>query len=103
LIFADLQNLSTQISISSSIRVPSEISNESGKYRLAGIVYYGEFHYICRVFDIDGTIWIHDGIWGSEACHKQGNIGDLNPKDLWNYRCGFSRKRAHAAIYSLTE
>ncbi|KAI0083191.1 hypothetical protein BDY19DRAFT_872184, partial [Irpex rosettiformis] len=37
-------------------------------YRLAGIIYFGDFHFTCRVIDNNGGIWYNDGIQtGSES------------------------------------
>ncbi|KAH9831732.1 uncharacterized protein C8Q71DRAFT_714924 [Rhodofomes roseus] len=30
-------------------------------YRLVGVIYFGGFHFTCRIISTDGKIWFNDG------------------------------------------
>ncbi|RDB24423.1 ATP-dependent DNA helicase PIF1 [Hypsizygus marmoreus] len=67
-------------SFSSQLTVP--VSSPSGpsniKYRLAGIVYYGGQHFVCRVITPSGSVWKHDGIMSGASTELEGSIGDVH-------------------------
>ncbi|KAI0092920.1 hypothetical protein BDY19DRAFT_883196 [Irpex rosettiformis] len=68
------------------------------KYKLIGIIYYGSMHFTSRIIDSSGSIWYHDGIETASTCIYEGNIVNMNPKDLT------STKHAHqysTIIYAL--
>jgi hypothetical protein len=44
------------------------------KYRLAGIVYFGDMHFVTRIIRQDGQIWFHDGITTRRNLIYEGSI-----------------------------
>ncbi|KAK0500122.1 hypothetical protein EDD18DRAFT_1056972, partial [Armillaria luteobubalina] len=47
-------------------------------YRLAGIVYYGTFHFTARYVNADRTVWFNDGlVHGKRAC-QEGSISEID-------------------------
>jgi len=69
--------------------------------KLRGIIYFGQFHFTCRLFGQDQSIWYHDGqITGRSSVfenHMQ-NIEDVNT--LLSVNNGDWRKNAVAVIYA---
>lgn len=53
-----------------------------GTYRLAGIVYYGAFHFVSRVITVDNKVYFHDGIDGSSAVYEGVLDVDIKTADL---------------------
>ena len=46
-------------------------------FRLAGIIYSGQNHFICRVVDDSGMVWYHDGITTGRRCTREGCLSDV--------------------------
>ncbi|KAK0492677.1 hypothetical protein EDD18DRAFT_1040748, partial [Armillaria luteobubalina] len=47
-------------------------------YQLAGIVYYGAFHFTARYVDTDCTVWFNNGlVHGRRAC-REGSISEID-------------------------
>jgi len=44
-------------------------------YRLTGIVYFGDTHFVARIIRQDGQIWFHDGITTRRNLIYEGSIG----------------------------
>ena len=51
-------------------------------YRLCGIVYYHNQHFVCRFVDQSGDIWYHDGIATKDQVQYCGNIVNYSAKKL---------------------
>jgi len=64
------------------------------KYRLAGIVYFGDVHFVARVLRRDGQIWFHDGITTRRNLIYEGTIAS-GRIDLSSAQS----KAAHTGIY----
>lgn len=64
-------------------------------YRLFGLIYYGEFHFTCRLVDRNGAIWFHDGQQIQRDCTYQGSIQNATPRMIQAYKKG----RACVALY----
>jgi hypothetical protein len=82
------------IQINYEINVP--VSDSNIKYKLRGIIYFGDSHFTSRVLLDNGTIWFHDGIVTGQKLVYDG-IANLN-----NTHNSFSicrGKKAAAAIY----
>ena len=45
-----------------TIEAQVKIPGHNVLYRLCGIIYFGEFHFVCRIIDKSGEIWYHDGV-----------------------------------------
>ena len=43
-------------------------------YKLAGIVYFGDMHFVARIIRQDGQIWFHDGITTQRNLIYEGSI-----------------------------
>lgn len=70
------------------------------KYRLCGIVYHGSDHFTCRIIDVSGDIWFHDGITTKEWCEYEGNIDVYNVKAFWK---GRQNRTVHIVLYVIDE
>ena len=47
------------------------------QFKLAGIVYSGQNHFVCRVVDDAGTVWYNDGIATGGRCLKEGSLPEV--------------------------
>src|SRR6266540_2033510 len=63
-------------------------------YRLAGVVYFGDMHFVTRIVRQDGQIWFHDGITTQRNLIYEGRIASGHI-DLTSVRS----KGAHTGIY----
>ena len=75
----------------------SAILNDS-EYHLIGIVYFGSFHFTCRVIDAHGEIWYNDGLATGRKCEYEGNIKDIYLQSLLQARQG---RKCSMALYML--
>jgi hypothetical protein len=50
------------------------VTNTDLNYRLAGIVYFGDMHFVARIIRQDGQIWFHDGITTQRNLIYEGSI-----------------------------
>ena len=64
------------------------------KYKLAGIVYFGDTHFVACVIRQDGQIWFHDGITTGRSLIYEGSIAS-RPIDLSSAQS----KIAHTVMY----
>lgn len=48
------------------------------RYRLCGLIYFGKFHFTCRVVDRHGDVWFHDGMKTGSNLVPEGNVLSLN-------------------------
>ena len=51
-------------------------------YRLRGLIYYGSFHFTCRIVDELGRVWYADGMTNHGKPALQGNIQNMSQQDL---------------------
>jgi hypothetical protein len=70
------------------------LSNTILNYRLAGIIYFGDMHFVARIIRQDGQIWFHDGITTQRSLIYEGII-DSGQLDLSTAHS----KPAHTGIY----
>ena len=59
------------------------------KYRLAGIIYFGDMHFVAHIIRQDGQIWFHDGItthcnliYEGSVASGQINLSSSHSKDV---------------------
>ncbi|KIM74019.1 hypothetical protein PILCRDRAFT_80449 [Piloderma croceum F 1598] len=68
-----------------SVIVSKKISIYDGEtrlvFKLKGVVYAGDFHYISRVC-VDGVVWLHDGMVTGKNCKYEGKLSAFNDSDL---------------------
>ena len=64
------------------------------KYKLAGIVYFGDTHFVARILRQDGQIWFHDGITTRRNLIYEGSVAS-GLIDLLSAQT----KLAHTGIY----
>jgi hypothetical protein len=90
----------TGIAISKSIWI-KDANDKVTMLPLKGIVYSGNFHFICRIIS-DKTVWFHDGITTRRKCDKVGrcdkvgHITDFSDKTFMT--C--NNKHAVLAVYA---
>ncbi|KAF5331416.1 hypothetical protein D9611_011867 [Ephemerocybe angulata] len=72
---------------------------EWGSYRLVGIVYYGENHFISRVITREDKVYSHDGMDGVHSTYE----GILDERWSSNDRNICNEKRGSLAIYALAD
>ena len=76
--FIALNVYNVKADISNEIEVP----DHPDKYRLCGLVYFGKFHFTCRVVTRHGDTWFHDGIKTGNTLVSEGNIINMHSKAL---------------------
>ncbi|KAF8181499.1 hypothetical protein BJ912DRAFT_854693 [Pholiota molesta] len=52
-------------------------------FKLAGVIYGGQSHFVCRIIDALGTIWYHDGMVTGSACRKESTLTDSEYDPYW--------------------
>ena len=50
------------------------------QFKLAGIIYIGQNHFVCRVIDDAGIVWYNDGITTGRRCFKEGCLPDVTER-----------------------
>lgn len=68
-------------------------------YRLRGLIYFGEFHFVSRIIDRSGQVWFHDGMTTGSSCQWEGII-DLSSDTKWMRKAG--SKTLCYCIYALS-
>jgi hypothetical protein len=63
---------------------------------LRSLIYYGDFHFTCRIIDISGNIWFHDGMTTGNTSINDGKIGHVSQHNLHKCR----NKKICLAIYA---
>src|SRR5215475_686816 len=63
--------------------------------KLRGIIYIGQYHFTCRVFDENGAIWHNDGITTGRTSSFEGYLQDLDDTNdlLYMYKYQRSDKK----------
>ena len=69
--------------------VQFRLSHSSGTitYRLKGLIYFGEFHFVSRIIDGSGQVWFHDGMTTGSSCKWERTI-DLSSDTEWMKKAG---------------
>ncbi|KDR66273.1 hypothetical protein GALMADRAFT_81092, partial [Galerina marginata CBS 339.88] len=80
------------LNIDPTIQITHNGSNY--RFRLAGIIYFGQAHFISQIILQDGQVWLHDGITTGRNMTYKGLITP-NPADLYTSE----NKTAVCAIY----
>ena len=47
------------------------------QFKLTGIIYNGQNHFVCRIIDDTGIVWYNDGIATGQRCLKEGYLPDV--------------------------
>ena len=81
-----------------SIRFEQFIDYSDNKYRLCGIIYFGSFHFTCRLIDHEGKIWYHDGIQTGSSCRYDSHIQKIHSELL---QTAPGHRKKSIAIYTL--
>ena len=55
-----------------------KLSNDGDKYRLCGVIYFGNGHFVSRIVDKSGDIWYHDGAKTGENVQYEKNILNIS-------------------------
>ena len=77
------------------VQVTDVVKLQRHRYSLIGLIYFGDFHFTCRIIDVDGHIWYNDGMQLGRECVQEGIIQQIDPTFLDTAR----GKRLHAVIY----
>ena len=87
----ELKDKSTELNSFVSVK---QHTGTAIRYRLAGVVYFGDLHFVARIIRQDGQVWYHDGITTRRNLIYEGSIGS-GQIDL-----SFAHsKDAHTGIY----
>ena len=71
------------VSLTGAIIEPQIVLPNHGQmYRLCGIIYFHDFHFVSRVVEGNGDIWYHDGITQQESLAYVGNTVNIDKIDL---------------------
>ena len=68
------------VTLSRTVKIQG--STRATTLHLRGLVYYGGFHFTCRIIDESGNIWFHDGMTTARTTIKEGRIGSVSQPDL---------------------
>jgi hypothetical protein len=81
--------------------VQLRLSHNSGAivYKLRGLIYWGNFHFVSRIVDKSGQVWFHDGISTRSSCEWERTI-DLVSDTLWLMKAG--SKKLCCCVYVLS-
>ncbi|KIM40837.1 hypothetical protein M413DRAFT_72469 [Hebeloma cylindrosporum] len=85
---------------SPSIQVQLSHNSGSRTYKLRGLIYYEDFHFVSRIVDNSGQVWFHDGITTKSYCEWERTI-NLSSETQW-MRTADSRDLIYC-IYALSE
>lgn len=75
------------------------INIDDTQYRLCGVIYFGGAHWTCRVIEVNGDIWYHDGISTKNKCNYEGNLDVYNMKNLWKCK---QNRTCSVILYAIT-
>ena len=87
----ELRDKATVLDATVSVR---QMTGTDLDYRLAGIVYFGDVHFVARIIREDGQIWFHDGITTRRNLIYEGSLSS-GQIDLSSAHS----KDAHTGIY----
>ena len=65
-----------------SVKVTQTLDVDGHEYSLCGLIYFGSFHFVSRIVDLNGMIWYNDGIQTGSVCLEEGNIENMSSKYL---------------------
>ena len=51
---------------------------------LCGLIYYKNFHFTCRVVDLDGKIWYNDGKSMGRSSTIDGTLQSITEDSIWS-------------------
>lgn len=87
----EVKDKSTTLNASVSV---TQLTGPVLKYRLAGVVYFGDMHFVARIIRQDGQIWFHDGITTRRNLNYEGSIasGTIDLSSTYS-------KDVHTGIY----
>ena len=71
------------VSVTSALIEAQIILSECNQmYRLCSIIYYHNFHFVCRFIEPNGEIWYHNGYADQYKVHYYNNITNIDMKGL---------------------
>jgi hypothetical protein len=68
------------VTLSRTVKIQG--STRATTLHLKGLVYYGSYHFTCRIIDEFGNIWFHDGITTGRITIQEGRYGSVSQPDL---------------------
>jgi len=100
---AYLDEIPTVIALEANAKpsVQFRLTHNSGAiaYRLRGLIYWGDFHFVSRIIDKSGQVWFHDGMTTGSSCQWEGMI-DLSSDSEWMRKAG--SKSLCYCVYALS-
>ena len=100
---AYLDEIPSMIALEANARPSAQfrLRHNSGAiaYRLRGLIYWGDFHFVSRIIDKSGQVWFHDGMTTGSSCQWEGII-DLSSDIEWMRKAG--SKTLCYCIYALS-
>lgn len=101
-LWMDLSGVTFHIKIDRHLRLTSTAFSK--EYSLAGIVYLGAKHYVCRFVDHFGMVWYHDGMNSAKCkeCKMEKHLSLFTPEQLWATSMA-PAPRAVAVLYIFNE
>jgi hypothetical protein len=68
------------VTLSKTVKIQGSV--RATTLHLKGLVYYGGYHFTCRIIDESGNIWFHDGMTTGKISIKDGKFGTLSQPNL---------------------
>ena len=68
----------TKVNVDNEITFPGN----NQRYRICGICYFADYHFVCRFIDKSGGVWYHDGNGNGNDVLYYGNIVNFDHKKL---------------------
>ncbi|EIM79075.1 uncharacterized protein STEHIDRAFT_69944 [Stereum hirsutum FP-91666 SS1] len=85
-------NVTQTTDISKSVAMDFETDKAS--YKLAGVIYYGDYHFTARLVDKQRTVWSYDGMQHNGVCIQEAKLKDMSSMAT------LGNRTAAVAIYS---
>ena len=65
-----------QGTLADSVKWEDYITHQGHRYRICGFIYFGDFHFNCRLVDHSGRVWFMDGLKHNGEAILQGQFSD---------------------------
>jgi hypothetical protein len=71
------------VSVDKYVRIKSQ-NGKNTVLNLRGLIYYKNFHFTCRVVDLDGKIWYNDGKSMGRSSTIDGTLQSITEDSIWS-------------------
>ena len=72
-----------RVSVDKYVRIKSQ-NGKNTVLNLCGLIYYKNFHFTCRVVDLDGKIWYNDGKSMGRSSTIDGTLQSITEDSIWS-------------------